>query len=261
MRDFSLERYGNLLSDLGGTGYCILPVSELLRGRGVSPWIALRHDVDRREDRAVAMARLEGALNVRATYYFRVGPRMAAPGTLREISSLGHEVGYHYEVLSKAGGNPERARKIFVKELSYLRAFVEVQTASMHGSPLSRWNNLSFWKNSSPEDFGLMGEAYLSFERFSGAIYLSETGGAWNSGDNLRDRFSPGGPVMPGPFSSTDELTAFLGKKPSPQIYLLVHPNRWTSGAASWGVQRAEDACANWLKRRLKKRSADRGKE
>jgi hypothetical protein len=59
---------------------------------------------------------------------------------------------------------------------------------------------------------------------------------------------------MPGPFSSTGELIRFLGEKPFAVVYLLVHPNRWTSGAGSWLLQWGEDACVNWLKRKFKRK-------
>ena len=55
-----------------------------------------------------------------------------------KIPDLGHEVGYHYEVLSKANGNYERAIKLFEQELSKFRKIVDVKTICMHGSPLSR---------------------------------------------------------------------------------------------------------------------------
>jgi hypothetical protein len=204
------------------------------------------------------MALLEKDRGIHSTYYFRMGPGLGKAKVVHRIKALGHEVGYHYEVLSKAGGDREKARKLFDDELSRLRQMAEVRTAAMHGRPLSPWNNLSFWETCRPEDFGLMGEAYLSFGRLSQAVYLSDTGRGWNSGDNLRDRFSPEGPAMPGPFSSTGELIRFLGKKPFPVVYLLVHPNRWTSRAGPWLLQWGEDACVNWLKRKLKRQPSAR---
>jgi hypothetical protein len=257
-RDFTLAKYGELLETLQKAEYRILSVGGFLARKGPFPCAILRHDVDRREQRALTMALLEKDRGIHSTYYFRMGPGLGKAKVVHRIKALGHEVGYHYEVLSKAGGDREKARKIFEDELYRLRQLAEVRTAAMHGRPLSPWNNLSFWETCRPEDFGLMGEAYLSFGRLSQAVYLSDTGRGWNSGENLRDRFSPEGPAMPGPFSSTGELIRFLGGKPCPVVYLLVHPNRWTSGAGPWVLQWGEDACVNWLKRKLKRKSSVR---
>ncbi len=250
-RDFTLAKYRELLVALQQAGYRVLSVRDFLVQKGPLPCAILRHDVDRREARALTMALLEKDRGIQSTYYFRVGRGLGKAEVVLRIKALGHEVGYHYEALSKAGGNREKARKVFGDELSQLRQMAEVRTAAMHGRPFSPWNNLSFWETCSPEDFDLIGEAYLSFERLSQAVYLSDTGRGWNSGENLRDRFSPGGPATPGPFSSTGELIRFLGEKPSPVVYLLAHPNRWTSGRGSWLLQRGEDICVNWLKRRI----------
>jgi hypothetical protein len=257
-RDFTLAKYGELLETLQRAGYRMLSVGDFLAREESFPCAILRHDVDRREERALTMALLEKDRGIHSTYYFRMGPGLGKAKVVHRIKALGHEVGYHYEVLSKAGGDREKARKLFDDELSRLRQMAEVRTAAMHGRPLSPWNNLSFWETCRPEDFGLRGEAYLSFGRLSQAVYLSDTGRGWNSGDNLRDRFSPEGPAMPGPFSSTGELIRFLGKKPFPVVYLLVHPNRWTSRAGPWLLQWGEDACVNWLKRKLKRQPSAR---
>jgi hypothetical protein len=257
-RDFTLARYGELLETLQRTGYRTLSVGDFLAGKEPPPCVVLRHDVDRPEERALTMALLEKSRGIRSSYYFRIGRGLGKAEVVRRIKALGHEVGYHYEVLSKAGGDREKARKIFEDELSRLRQIAEVRTAAMHGWPLSPWNNLAFWETCCPEEFGLTGEAYLSFGRLSQAVYLSDTGRAWNSGENLRDRFSPDGPAMPGPFFPTGELIRFLGKDSFPVVYLLVHPNRWTSGTGSWFLQWGEDAYVNWLKRKLKRHAPAR---
>ena len=46
----------------------------------------------------------------------------------RGIHDLGHEVGYHYEVLSKANGDYEKAVELFEQELSEFRKIIDVKT-------------------------------------------------------------------------------------------------------------------------------------
>jgi hypothetical protein len=58
---------------------------------------------------SVVLARVEAALNIFSTYYFRTVPSVFNERAIREIAELGHEIGYHYEDLDHADGNLERA--------------------------------------------------------------------------------------------------------------------------------------------------------
>jgi len=60
--------------------------------------ILLRHDVDRKPEKALMMVEIERELGISGTYYFR---------TTKEVfkAEIMHEIGYHYEVLDKAKGN------------------------------------------------------------------------------------------------------------------------------------------------------------
>jgi hypothetical protein len=56
------------------------------------------------------MARLETDRGFRATYYFH-GPhrgRVFDVRAMTELERMGHEVGYHYETLDRAGGDMGR---------------------------------------------------------------------------------------------------------------------------------------------------------
>jgi hypothetical protein len=64
--------------------------------------ILLRHDVDLLPQNSLATAKLEHSLGIRGTYYFRIVPQSLNPEIIREIASLGHEIGYHYEDLDLA---------------------------------------------------------------------------------------------------------------------------------------------------------------
>ncbi len=253
-QDFTLEKYRQLLEAFQKSGYAVFSVQGfLINPEPPPPFVILRHDVDRLEKRALAMAKMEKELGCQSTYYFRVGPSLTPSKVLPEVAALGHEVGYHYEVLSKARGDREKARQLFGEELTSLRKMTMVRTASMHGSPLSRWSNLLFWETHNLAEFDLVGEAYLSFLPFSSLAYVSDTGRCWNSRTaNLRDWFPSGGPTMPGPFFTTDDLLRKIEEKLYPRIYLLAHPNRWTSSWGAWVFQWGEDIAANWLKKRLR---------
>ncbi|MBN2829224.1 MAG: hypothetical protein JXR56_02760, partial [Candidatus Cloacimonetes bacterium] len=62
--------------------------------------LLIRHDIDRQPQNALTTAKLENALKVTGTYYFRYRKDVFIPSIIQEIASLKHDVGYHYENLS-----------------------------------------------------------------------------------------------------------------------------------------------------------------
>jgi hypothetical protein len=85
------------------SGYTPLTVYSylVLEGKKNNKLVVLRHDIDRKQKNALRMAKLEHELGIQSTYYFRF-PYTFKPELIGKIHDLGHEVGYHYEVLSKA---------------------------------------------------------------------------------------------------------------------------------------------------------------
>jgi hypothetical protein len=159
---------------------------------------------------------------------------------------LGHEVGYHYETLAKANGDSERAIGLFERELSQFRHVVPVQTISMHGSPLSRWDNRDLWKTHDLRAYDLLGEAYLSID-FGRIFYFTDTGRCWDAGNtNLRDRVDSQRPTQR--THATDDLIALLRKGVGSPILINTHPNRWASGGWPWLLSLAQDLVVNTIK-------------
>ena len=162
MRDFTLEKYKELCLALLDSGYTPLTVESYLTGKqNNSKFIILRHDIDRKYGNALRMAELESESGIQSTYYFRF-PYTFKPDIIGKIHDLRHEVGYHYEVLSKAKGDYEKAVELFEQELNEFRKIVDVKTVGMHGSPLSRYDNRDLWKRYDFKDCWIVGEAYLS---------------------------------------------------------------------------------------------------
>jgi hypothetical protein len=62
----------------------------------------MRYDIDRKPENALSTCEDRGGSGIRATYYFRRYGSAYRPEIMREIEGMGHEVGYHYEVLGKA---------------------------------------------------------------------------------------------------------------------------------------------------------------
>ena len=107
--DFTLEVYDSLLTILLDTGYQIMPVSEFfLNNRSdVGRQLILRHDVDSHPERSLATATIERNKGISGTYYFRITPGSYDIRTIKEIASMGHEIGYHYEDLDLVSRKPK----------------------------------------------------------------------------------------------------------------------------------------------------------
>jgi hypothetical protein len=192
------------------------------------------------------MAELEAAYDIGATYYVRVTKAVFRAPEIRRLSELGHEVGYHYEVLARAKGSQRRAIAMFERELEQIRKIAPVHTISMHGSPLSPWNNLDLWQSYDFRDFDVVGEASLSID-YSNAYYFSDTGRDWDAArHNLRDRVPSRKPSCE--IRSTSDLIDFVAETHDCPVFINVHPNRWVTGWVAWCVSLASDWAINQAK-------------
>ena len=93
-RRFTYAWYERFLDRLAGRD--AVPMREFAQGRGD---LALRHDVDVSLESALELARREHSCDLRATYFVlhtaTYWPRPDLLERLRELQSLGHEVGFH----------------------------------------------------------------------------------------------------------------------------------------------------------------------
>ncbi len=242
--DFSLCMYKDICKAL--QSHKTFTVLSFLTENPKPPYIVLRHDVDRNINNALKMAELEHEFEIRSTYYFRY-PKTFDVTVMKKISCLGHEIGYHYEVLDKAKGDIKKAIELFQKELKIFREFFLVDTVCMHGNPLTVWDGKDIWKAVDFKDYGLCGEAFLSVK---GITYLTDTGRNWNGANNLKDRVSQAN--NNNSFKSTVDVIKFL-QDTKENIYFNVHPERWGADFAGWLLSFLRDKFFNLCKRAIKR--------
>ena len=252
--DYTLDKYRELCENLCNSGYSILTVKKYLELKNELKlkdkhikFVILRHDIDRKPTNALKMARIENDLRINSTYYFRTISSVFRKDIIEQINNLGHEVGYHYEVLSKAKGDYEKAIKLFEYELSEFRKIVDVETISMHGSPLSKYDNRDLWKRYDFKEFELLGEAYLSIKEFN---YFSDTGRSWNWKNKMRD-FMMDNSNNKITVNTTDELIKLIKSKKLDRLYILAHPERWASSRREWFLCYLKDVVFNVGKKGL----------
>ncbi len=100
--DFTLSKFRSLCSAVA-QHYPTLTLAEYFQGKDLPSCFAMmRHDIDRKPENALFTAWIEAESGIRATYYFRRYGSAFRPEIMKEIEGMGHEVGYHYEVLGKA---------------------------------------------------------------------------------------------------------------------------------------------------------------
>jgi len=250
--DFTLTKYRELCQAIISSEYEPITVYEYLTQDHTNKCIILRHDVDRKPDRAQKMAQIEHECGIMSTYYFRTVKEVLQPKIIKQIENLGHEIGYHYEVLDKANGNVKKAIEIFEKELRELREVADVTTICMHGNPLTSWVNRDIWKEYSFKDYGIIGEAYLSID-YSKVSYFSDTGRAWNSSKHSVKDIVQANPYG-GKIESTYELIDLIKNGSQRNICILTHPNRWTDDPGGWLFELAWQNIKNIGKTLIKNR-------
>jgi hypothetical protein len=206
--DFTLKTYKKFLNTLSNQGFSFSTFGEFVLNPHDRVFI-LRHDVDSLPGNSLQFAKIQAEKGTKGSYYFRTVPGSFDEKIIKEIYSLGHEVGYHYEDLSfgwaklkaqsiglRAQGEELEQKLIeigilsFTKNLEKLRQIVPVKTICMHGSPMSRWDSRLLWKYYDYHDFGITGEPYFDVN-FDEVLYLTDTGRRWD-GDavSVRDKAS-----------------------------------------------------------------------
>ena len=232
--DFTFTKYNALCETIVESEYTTLTFSHYFSSKNLPErFIILRHDVDRKSENALKMAELENSLGINSTYYFRMKKDVFKPAIIKEIASMKHEIGHHYEVLDKAKGDFEKAIRIFDDELKGFRRICDVNTICMHGNPLSSWDNRELWKRYDFKDFGIIGEPYLSID-YQNIVYLTDTGRSWNSKFSVKDVVDANTKHAVEEMKSTDDVIRMINKSDFEQMCIVAHPNRWSDGFGHW---------------------------
>lgn len=247
--DFTFKKFNEILDNFIKKGYSFQTLEDFLNNPAEKV-VILRHDVDRASFHSLHTAKLENSKGIKGTYYFRIVRQSNNPAVMKEITALGHELGYHYEDLTLSDGIYEVAIASFETNLEYFRTFYPVKTICMHGSPVSKWDNRDLWRKYSYKNYGIIAEPYFDLD-YSNILYLTDTGRKWNG-----DRSSVRDKVFQGNFhelkrklKNSDQIIAALsgGELPG-KMMITVHPQRWTDNPFVW----ISEYTAQTLKNRIK---------
>lgn len=231
MRDFTLSLYRQLIQNIISRNYTFQTFEQFIQSPA-DRVVIMRHDVDTWPSNALQIAKLESIYGVQATYYFRSLPISFDERIIKKIVALGHELGYHYEDLSSAKGDYERAFQAFRYNLDKFRNYYPVKTITMHGKPLSKWNNRDLWKRYNYRDLGILCEPYFDID-YKTVLYLTDTGGCWDGYNfNVRDTVNTGFNLQI--HTTFDLIDTIENNKLPDRVIINTHPGRWNDNYIKW---------------------------
>ena len=232
MRDFSLEIYKELLILLKNKGYKFNTFEQFIKDDTFNKTVILRHDVDRKPDNAIKMAKLEAELNVKASYYYRIVSESYDENSIKKVVEFGHELGYHYEDLSLANGNYDKAFEKFKENLQTFRKLYPIKTMCMHGSPMSKWDNRLLWDKFDYKKYGIIAEPYFDVD-FNKLFYITDASRAWNNEEvTLRDKVESDFKFE---INSTNDILNLLKANKLPdKLMISTHPHNWAASYIEW---------------------------
>lgn len=172
-------------------GYQVIGCADYveLKRRGLPPRLLVnRIDIDYSVKKADIICGIFNELKIKGTFFIRLHAPEYNPFSfenyriLKNIVASGHEVGYHSEVLDESLIWNEEASECLARDIDVLNRLlgIEIKGVASHNS-LTGVNNLDFWQNNRPSDFGLLYEAYdkqPAFNLFSEGLYISDS--EWN---------------------------------------------------------------------------------
>lgn len=196
------------------------------RQKNIPKILVNRVDIDISPKKARKIAGMFGNLGIKATFFVRLHAQEYNPFAFEEYKCLkyirdaGHEIGYHSEVVDQSSIWGEEAEFCLKRDLSILSQMlgVEIKGVASHGG-MTGLNNLDFWREKRPSDFGLLYEAYdqqPEFGLFHESFYISDSN--WTSW-KCYDR----GALVLGDTRSLGEHS----RAEHPVIYSLIHPETY----------------------------------
>lgn len=185
-----------------------------------------RVDIDLSVRKADRLRDIFDRLGIRASFFVRLHAPEYNPFSfenyriLKAIRDGGHEIGYHSEIVDQAAIWDEEAADCLRRDIDALSRVVgmPIKGVASHGG-MTGLNNLDFWIDHKPGDFGLLYEAYDKspvFNLFDSSFYISDS--EWT-----RWKCYDRGKLREGDRRSFAEHLADR----HPLIYLLLHPDTY----------------------------------
>lgn len=181
--DFIESEYIKIL-DLG---YSFITCLEYMEAKKTNfkKLVVNRVDIDLSVKKTAILLDIFKRIGIKATFFVRLHAPEYNPFSfenyriLKRIIEEGHELGYHSEVIDQSAIWGEDSIECLKRDLEVLnRIFnTKILGVASHGG-ITGLNNLDFWEDKSPADFGLLYEAYdkkPEFNLFQESFYVSDS--------------------------------------------------------------------------------------
>lgn len=225
MRPFRFSDLSRILDDVSEQGYQFLRCIDYYHfKRNLPPKaVVLRIDIDFSIQKVEPILEILNKLKIKASFFVRLHAReynvfeYTNFSILQKIIRSGHELGYHSEIMDVALFLNEPPEIILRRDLKILDTAFDI---TIHGvashNGLTGTNNLDFWTNHNPQDFGILYEAYQNdslFSLFNDSLYISDS--EWTQWKAYRNgKLLVGDTRDPSHFACFDQF---------PLIYILIH--------------------------------------
>lgn len=142
--EFTYSAYRQLLESFRRT-HQVIPLGDSTAAVRAERYFVLRHDIDYSPDAALRMAELESDLSVRATYFLLLSTpyyNLLSEDYCtfpRKLISLGHDVGFHFDVAALAGVGEENLESVLQSQVAVLEQLTgkPVRSIAMHNPSVS----------------------------------------------------------------------------------------------------------------------------
>ena len=194
-----------------------------LKGKKI---IVNRIDIDIYFNRTNQLLSVFNELGIRGTFFIRLHASEYNPFSfesyriVKNLIHSGNEIGYHSEIIDQSKIWNESAEECLNRDIEVFNKMYnyKIKGVASHGG-FTGYNNLDFWKNNSPSDYGLLYEAYdkePTFNLFNDSFYISDS--EWT-----RWKCYDKGKLLQGNHKTfSDHLEV-----QHPLIYLLIHSDTY----------------------------------
>ena len=168
-------------------GYQIITCEEYVRLKGnlTKKTIVNRIDIDFSVKKVINLLDIFDRLKIKGTFFVRLHAPEYNPFSfenyrvLKRLLNAGHELGYHSEIIDQSIIWNEEAEHCLRRDLKVLGNMFDydVKSIASHGGNTG-FNNLDFWKDKKPKDYGLLYEGYdkePEYNLFQEAFYISDS--------------------------------------------------------------------------------------
>ena len=167
-------------------GYHIIKCEEYLEYKYHYDKVLInRVDIDLTCIGAKRISEIFNRLNIKGTFFVRLHAEEYNPFSFENYKSLkyivdnGHEVGLHSEIIDASKYWKLSSTKVLLRDIDILNEMlgIKIKGIASHNQETGN-NNLDFWKDKKPADFGLLYEAYDNqpeFNLFNESVYVTDS--------------------------------------------------------------------------------------